>query len=97
MRHLTFRTLAVLMMFGFLVFASASKSNAVAPESINLCCQICQAQFWDCISSGNGEAMCCAAYTDCHLNCFPTTMCLPPEEHCRGELATVTPKTSLPK
>ena len=70
-------------MFSFLVLASAPRSNAVAPQSFNLCCQICQAEFWDCMGSGRGEAACCAAYTDCHLNCYPTTMCLPPEGFCR--------------
>lgn len=97
MRQQISRLLILVALFGLLIFASASKSNAVAPESINLCCQICQAQFWDCMGSGRGEASCCAAYTDCQWYCNPATICLPPEEYCRGELATVTPKTSLPK
>ena len=83
MRQIISRFLVLVVMFGFLVFASTPNSNAVVPQFPGICCQNCEAAFWPCLQAGRGEDACCAAYRDCHLNCYPAAWCLPPDGYCR--------------
>ena len=89
MRQQIGRLLILVVMFGFLVFASVPNSNAVALQDPAMCCDFCLRQYKLCIKSGRSQASCCAAYNECPLSCDPQALC-PPGGPCDTNLSTVT-------